>query len=159
MTYSQIGDAIGVGRATAYKYYRDALAELLKENVDKMEELRQLELARLDHLQREAETILRRNHVYVTQGGKVVVDIDKDGHPYKLTDDGPTMQAINTILRIMERRAKLLGLDSPVKVEQSGSVEVTTGYDLSKITDPEKVRQLMDLLAEAETDSEETPTE
>jgi len=149
MTYSQIGDAIGVGRATAYKYYREALGELLKENVEKMEELRQLELARLDHLQREAETVLRKSHVYVSQGGKIVYDGD-----VKLVDDGPTMQAIATVLRIMERRSKLLGLDQPTKIEQSGSVEVTTGYDLSKITDPDDVRKLMELLAKAETGEE-----
>jgi len=149
MTYQQIADALGVTRPTAWKYVAAALDEVAKETFAKAAQLRELELARLDHLQREAERILRSKHVYVTQGGKIVYDGEE-----RLNDDAPTMQAINTVLRIMERRAKLLGLDQPTKIEQSGSLEVTTAYDLSKITDPDKVRQLMALLAEAETDAD-----
>ena len=40
-------------------------------------------------------------------------------------DDGPVLQAISTLLRVADRRARLLGLDAPAKVEQSGGIEST----------------------------------
>ena len=37
--------------------------------------------------------------------------------------------AVDRVLRVMERRAKLLGLDAPVRTEHSGSVDVRTLTD------------------------------
>jgi hypothetical protein len=56
--------------------------------------------------------VLRRRHVMV-QSGKIVKG--DDGQP--ITDDGPVLQATATLLRVMERRARLLGLDAPAKHE------------------------------------------
>jgi hypothetical protein len=36
-----------------------------------------------------------------------------------VTDDGPKLQAIDRLLRVMERRSKLLGLDAPAKIAQT----------------------------------------
>jgi hypothetical protein len=148
---AQIGEELGVNASTVHYYIQKAVKEIPKEEAD---EWRAIEMGRLDRMQTKAEEVLRKNHVYVSNRGEVVYD-----GKAKVIDDGPILQAINTVLGIMKRRAQMLGLDSPTKIEQSGSVEVTTGYDLSKITDPEKVRQLMDLLAEAETDSVASPDE
>ena len=82
------------------------------------------ELERLKDLERAARRVLTAHHV-VVNSGKVVTDKDTEGKPYKLTDDGPVIQAITALLRIAERRAKLLGLDAPTKIEQSGSVDST----------------------------------
>jgi hypothetical protein len=76
------------------------------------EQIRRLELDRLDHLQVESLNVLRRRHVLV-QGGKVV----KDGGGQPLVGDGPTLHAIHTVLQVQARRAKLLGLNAPAKVE------------------------------------------
>jgi len=143
MTFSQIGEALGVDRTTAFRYVNNALEECAKENVDKAGELRALELQRLDKLQRATERILATNHVYVSQGGKIVYDGD-----VKLTDDDPTMKAVGTLLRIMERRAKLLGLDAPQKLETKSTVEVKA-HDLSKLSD-EELETLRSLTAKAE---------
>lgn len=75
------------------------------------EEVRALEVARLDMLWVEAMLVLRRQHVTVSNG-KVV---HLDGRPVQ--DDGPALAAIDRLVRIAERRAKLLGLDAPTKVE------------------------------------------
>lgn len=79
-------------------------------NVDLM---RQEELQALDTLLRQAWTVLNREHVTVSWG-KVIYD---EATGEKLLDDGPVLQAIDRILKIRERRAKLLGLDAPMKVE------------------------------------------
>lgn len=75
------------------------------------EEVRALELARLDMLWRRAMEVLVRQHVTVSHG-KVV---QLNGEP--LLDDGPVLAAIDRLLRIQERRAKLLGLDAPTRHE------------------------------------------
>ena len=62
--------------------------------------------------------------------------------------------SINTIIRLMERRARLIGLDTPIKVQNE--VTVIDGGDLD-----ERVRQFAYLIAEARnnaigyTDSEQ----
>lgn len=146
-----IADQIGVAQSTVSTYVTEAFAELKERGLASAEEWRALELEKLDRQQRHLERIMARNHVAYANNGKIIMDVDEKGNPYKLIDDGPVMQAIEGLRKNSESRRKLLGLDQPTKIEQSGSLEVTTGYDLSKITDPEKVRQLMEILAEAET--------
>jgi len=126
MSCQQIADQLGIARITAARHVAKALDDLSKQTQDNAERLRRLELERLDKLQRAAERVLARNHVYVSSG-KVVVD---DGA--KLTDDGPVLQAIDRLLRIGERRAKLLGLDAPTKItdgEGNAPIKVVIGVD------------------------------
>jgi hypothetical protein len=55
--------------------------------------------------------VLRRPHVVIS-AGKVVVHPDTR---QSLEDDIPVLKAIDTLLRIQERRARLLGLDAPAQ--------------------------------------------
>jgi hypothetical protein len=83
-------------------------------------ELIALELAKIDLLERRAYEIMEKHHVFVSQGGKVVYDGD-----VKLEDDGPALQAINTLAKLGERRARLLGLNAPTRTELTSAVSVT----------------------------------
>jgi hypothetical protein len=74
-------------------------------------ELRQLQLLTLDALQVEAWKVLDRKHLVVSAGKVIVVD----GEP--LLDSAPTLRSVDTILRLCERRAKLMGLDAPQRHE------------------------------------------
>ena len=85
-----------------------ALASIVAEAAP---DVRKLELDRLDALQIGALTVLRRPH-YVVSAGKIV----KGDQGQPLLDDGPTLAAIDELL-LMERRAKLLGLDAPTQVD------------------------------------------
>lgn len=76
-------------KSGAYRCYERAIKELVQEPA---EDLRQLELSRLDDL-----------HVAL----------------WKAATEG-NHGAIDKILRIMERRARLTGLDAPVRSELSG---------------------------------------
>jgi hypothetical protein len=105
-TYEQIGRALGTNRSRAYRIVQRALDRLVREPA---EQVRQLELARLDHLWVEATKILRRRHVVIS-AGKVVVHPDTRE---PLEDSMPVLRAIDTLLKIQERRARLLGLDAP----------------------------------------------
>lgn len=98
-------------RADAY----NAVQRVLKETVREAgEQVRALELERLDRLETAANEVLERAHVTVSHG-KIVAGAD--GEP--LLDDAPVLQAIDRLLRIQERRSRLLGLDAPIKKDVS----------------------------------------
>ena len=88
---------------------------MAQERQGKSEELRQLELERLDLL---------------TRGLEPMASVGNPG-------------AVNAYLRVMERRAKLLGLDAPVKTD------VTTGGEKLSNAFEVKVIDYRALVAEA----------
>lgn len=128
-TYQQIADELGFSdRSNAHKAVQRALAAA---PVEAAEEVRKIELDKLDRLERTALEVMGRKHVFVQQGHVVrrrigverdadgIERLDMDGNPIPVyedvLDDGPTLKAIETLLRVAERRARLLGLDTPVK--------------------------------------------
>lgn len=85
-TYQAIGDQYGITAPSAYQRVKKALHDLV---VEPAEEVRQIELGKLDRAEKAISA-------------KV--------------EAGDT-RAIDSMLRIMERRARYMGLDAPVKVE------------------------------------------
>jgi hypothetical protein len=109
-TLAQVGQQLGVSESRACRIVQDALDQTVREPAD---ELRKLEVARLDQLWVEVTKILRRRHLLIS-GGTVVLHPENDEQP--LEDDAPALHAVDRLVRIMERRARLLGLDAPTKV-------------------------------------------
>lgn len=106
-TYEQVANALGfVDRSHARKAVQRALLATVQEAGD---ELRTLELERLNLLLDKAWQVMETVHFAHSQGRVVKLD------DTPLIDSAPTLAAMDRILRIMERRAKLLGLDAPVK--------------------------------------------
>jgi len=101
LQFDEIGRWLGVTKQRAHQLFERGLARTRQEQADA---LRRLEQLRLDHLYAEALGVLRREHVVVDRG-----EIIKD--------DGPVLSAIDRLLKIQDRRAKLLGLDAPAKHE------------------------------------------
>lgn len=87
-SYRAIGEKLGVSHVTAYDDVMGELQRLAKERVNNLEELRELELERLDMLLKGLEPMA------------------KVGNP----------GAVNSFLKVMERRARLLGLDAPTEL-------------------------------------------
>ncbi|MFF2228620.1 hypothetical protein ACFVV7_35470 [Streptomyces globisporus] len=106
-TYPRIADHLGFKhRADAW----NAVQRVLKDTVREAgKEVRSLELERLDRLEAAANEVLERQHITVSHG-KIVYHEDEP-----LPDDAPSLQAIDRLLKIQERRARLLGLDAPTK--------------------------------------------
>ena len=106
LTHRAIAARLGVAPATAYRRVRHALDEVNERNLEDAGTLRTLEMLRLDELQ---NAIWQR------------------------ATDGD-VRALDRILAIMARRAKLLGLDAPQR-------------QLTKVRiDPQKSRFLRELL-------------
>lgn len=114
LTYQQIADRLGISRGSAHEAVQRAIADIVREPA---EEVRQLELLRLDQMHVAAREVLEARH-FVVDRGQVVL---WEGEP--LVDDGPKLQAIDRLLKIQARRAALLGLDAEKKVTVSGGVK------------------------------------
>lgn len=113
-SFKTIADTLGYKTASAAcQDVGRALEQAVAEQTRSVEAYREEELQRLDALLTEAWAILKRDHLTVSHG-RVVYD-DSTGKP--ILDDGPTLAAIDRILKIQERRSKYLGLDSPIRVE------------------------------------------
>lgn len=120
----EYGRPDGFSLPYVYKMYRKALSLIISEEV---EQVRKVELMALDDLQAEVLKVLRGFHPLVHQGqivrdfledenGNLILDEEGNQIPVKLQDDSVKLQAVNAALKIMERRARLLGLDAPTKV-------------------------------------------
>src|SRR5208283_5177459 len=107
-SYSQIGKALSVSKPRAFRIVRKASDELLEHCRETAERVRQLELHRLDR--------------------------------YRLALDSRRSdpRAVDTLIRISERVAKLHGLDAPQRIEASAPndapIETETKPNFDKLT-------------------------
>jgi orotate phosphoribosyltransferase-like protein len=97
MNYTQIGEKLGCARSTACRYVLSELENLADKCREEAVQVRDLELHRLDEL-------------YLIA--------------YHAISDGNDLAGIDRCLRIMERRAKLLGIDAVAKVDVQGLVDI-----------------------------------
>ncbi len=93
MSLRQIEQQLNISREQARRDLQQALAQIAKEQSASTEAYRALELERLDMLWQKVLPGVNQNDV----------------------------GSLNSALRISERRAKLLGLDAPVKQELTGA--------------------------------------
>lgn len=143
-TLEQIGAHMQVGADTVHRVISRALTSVTKEPA---EELLSLEIGRCDVLLNEAMQTVKAFHPLVNSGRVVSEPIlDVQGCPVRDTvtgdvlkrvieDKAPKLAAIHVAVRIMERRAKLLGLDAATKLQQEVHVssDEKPAYDLGKL--------------------------
>lgn len=118
-SYRRIGKALGVAGKTAFQDVRDALEALRQEQDGLAEDILALELERLDDM---LVTALKQ-----AIGGR--------------------LEAIDRVLRIMDRRARFLGTDAPSKIaptDPTGKVP----YE-GRLTDVERIDRIVALLDSA----------
>ncbi|PXY27418.1 hypothetical protein [Prauserella muralis] len=119
MDFEAIGAALDppVSKQRAHQIYAEALRQIPAQSVA---EYRAEQEQRLDELRRQALAVLGRDHLAVSQGR--VVRLSDDGPP--VLDDMPKLRAVETILKIEERLARLRGIDVPTKAQVEGNVQV-----------------------------------
>lgn len=169
LTLEQIGTRMGVGKGTVSRVISNALTAQTREPC---EELLTLELARLDSLYAEALKAVR-SFTPVLHNGRVVQIpiIDTNGDTIKHPETGqpltciaqdrqPVLAGIAVAVRIAERRAKLLGLDAPIRAQQEVTVTGSGQPDIGHLSveDLESIKQKLyggqKLLATTPTEGE-----
>lgn len=123
LSYQEIADRLGfASRNSAMEAVKRCLSDTVAEAA---EEVRSMELEKLDALERTALDIIGRDRPVVSNG-RVLDDIP---------DDGPRLAALALLLRVTESRRKLLGLDQPAKVSVDGGVRYeVVGVDAAALT-------------------------
>lgn len=129
LTWAEIGEQLGYSAVYVRKAYLKALHVIIREPA---EDILKLELERLDLLQTEVIKVLKAVHPVVSSG-QVVRDFvdDENGNPIidaitgnpltrRLEDQAPKLAAVDRALRIMERRARYLGLDKTADPQKAG---------------------------------------
>jgi DNA-binding CsgD family transcriptional regulator len=164
-TLQAIGDRLGIRADSVHDIITRALRDMTKEPAG---QLLDLELARLDSLYAEAMNVLR-SFTPLLHNGKIVQIpvIDRNGEVVKDPDTGlprtciaedkaARLASIAAAVRVMERRAKLTGLDAPSRFQQD--VKLTTdekpARNLGKLDSNEM--QLLSVLLE-KLDDPNTP--
>lgn len=127
-TWQAISDELGYGdRSNVRRSLARLRAEILTPALD---EMRDAEDAKLDDLERACLAVLDARHLRFHDGEALT----HEGEP--VVDDSAVLQATGQLIRIAERRAKLWGLDAPVKTDIGGAVHVkytVDGVDMGKV--------------------------
>lgn len=120
-TYTQIGEALQCSRSVAHDYVQRALATDNARIREQRDEYRELHLQRIERL-------ITGHWLAATRGEeREVPDLDPFG-VCRLAPDGSKLTkkvrvvdgaATDRVLRLLDREARLLGLDAPVRVAVS----------------------------------------
>ena len=123
LTYREMADALGVSIGTIARDVTLNLERLHRESILKTDAAVTLDLRRIDRI---------INAIWT----KVV-----DGN----------LQAIDRMIKLLERRAKLLGLDAPVVREVTGRDGGSIRIEYGELTEEERIRRLGELLHRVRT--------
>jgi len=118
MTYQQIGDALRVTKQAAWEMVERAMKEVITEPA---ESAVAFELQKLDAQEQDILERLEKRHFVVSNGRLISIG----DPPLPLEDDDFALRAHALLLRVAERRARLLGLDSATKLDVSGGMTYT----------------------------------
>ncbi len=90
---------------------REAVQRCLRRRIEPdVEVLRNIEDEKLVQLERECWAVIRDRHLLYQWGRPV-----RNEHGEQMLDPEPKLKAVSALVRIQERRARLFGLDAPVK--------------------------------------------
>lgn len=107
----------------------------LQERIDRRQgvgQLREIEIEHLDALRQRVWQELDRKHPYV-QGGRVVHAVDENGIEHMLEDSGPVLAAVDRLVKLSERKARLTGIDQPIAVDVRQVSYNIDGVDVEKL--------------------------
>jgi hypothetical protein len=119
-TFREIGRKLGISNCMAHKDVQAALAEYREETAENVAVERGVQLQRLDAAAKVAINVLNGRLPNADELGE-------DAGPDELAEalaeaEEIKLKAIDRIVKLEERRAKLLGLDAPTKTEVDAKV-------------------------------------
>ncbi len=136
MTWEQVAATVpyldmhgNPSRAAACADVKRALEQYRAEAQHPIEEMLQLADMRLDDMRQKVYKVIARPH-YLVQGGQIVRD--DEGRPIR--DDGPLLAAIDRLLKIEERWARLHRIEDAAK-ELKITLERRTDLEAAAVTE------------------------
>jgi DNA-binding CsgD family transcriptional regulator len=113
-SFEEIGRALGVSTKTAWKYVNDWWKEISGEIAEDAAVLRSMELEKLDAIERRwIPVALNPNLLALEPGPDGALVPVGEARSLELA-----LRAVDRLLKVAERRARLLGLDAPERLEQ-----------------------------------------
>jgi len=132
-TWEMVAATLGyASKGAAHKDVGVALAERAAKTALSLDQFREQEIEHLQELRRKAMDVLNAEHMHVN-AGQVVYSPKRDRETgdlildpetrepiltaIPLRDSLPTLQAVDRLVKVAERMARLLGADQAIKVE------------------------------------------
>jgi hypothetical protein len=125
MTYPQIAAEMGIALSTAYDRVQRGFAQIPTEGG---KEAKRLELEKLDRIEAHLLGVMERDHIKVDHG-KIIYDDTGN----RILDDGPGVTAANSLLRVQERRSRLMGYDAPTRATVQVITEDLVDEEISRL--------------------------
>jgi hypothetical protein len=114
-SYQQIADALGFAdKGAAHHAVDRALKAVVREPAEALQKLMR---ARLDEMRVVARDIMLEEHYAHSAGRLIFTPTGEDGKSVPMVDRAPNLAAVDRLVKIEERAAKLDGLDAAVKFE------------------------------------------
>lgn len=118
--FRDIARKFGVAVGTVHKLvkeYQPAAAQ------GAAEMWREHEIEKLDELETRVWKMLDKRYYKVDHGKLIRIEHPETGEDVPMLDDGPILAAVDRLLKLSERRSKLLGLDKPQQAEITHKTE------------------------------------
>jgi len=119
-TLREIGKAVGRHEATICRDLEKIRCQWLESSIRDFDQAKADELAKIDNLEREHWEAWARSRK--DKQSRTVEDSDKGGSKRSVREEGQTgdPRFLDGVLKCIERRCKLLGIDAPERKECSG---------------------------------------
>ncbi len=129
-SFRAIGKAVGLDHKLAWKIHQKYLEQVRQVTEQQAEDIRDLELIRLDRALETVTTILESQY----------------------QEPDVRLRAVDRLVKISERRTKLRGVDAPEKVEVSGPDGAAIALEVDRMSPDELDRELAAFFAGVETE-------
>lgn len=113
-TFQEIADELGVSIGTVHADFNRSIDKVVEPAVT---EYRARQGAELTTMKETVLDVIRRRHVAISDG-RIVHDAAGD----PIADDGPLLAAVDRLVKIQDREAKLYGLDARPEVQITGTL-------------------------------------
>lgn len=110
--------------------------EMKKATLPLVDDLRKMELDKLESLEEVCFKVLLDNHYKISASGKLVYHGNAP-----IEDPAPVLDAVRTLKLLMDRKAKLLGLDAPQKIEATVTENTEMDRRLQEWMNEDKARR------------------
>jgi hypothetical protein len=127
LSFQQVADQVGISKSGAILGFQRVKRRVNERADDNYATYRDDQLARIAVLREVVADIVHTRHVTISNGHVIseITGRDDDGKPIygdPYEDDAPTLAAIDRMVKLDEREAKLLGLDAEQKLNLSGGI-------------------------------------